>query len=231
MNDNDFLTELFPGSEEVSEKDQHLSEQMGTVNPYDNAYRYLLKEAKEVSEELGQEFDPSSLTVEELNMLLSAAQEELDNMTKQGDYAEDQEDWSELSEYLQANEGGTMDINDALVEAYTKTAILVKEAADEEGIDLDAIAEDMDDDELAEFLDAAFEELDAQGEFSDLADAVEDDYYDDFEKEAAEKAKWYERLNAHIGRHPKKYMLGAGALGALLAGLGAYLAQRSRSRR
>jgi hypothetical protein len=43
------------------------------------------------------------------------------------------------------------------IEAYWELANLVKQAADEEGIDLDALAEEMDEEELAEFLDAAME--------------------------------------------------------------------------
>jgi hypothetical protein len=43
------------------------------------------------------------------------------------------------------------------IEAYWELAGLVKQAADEEGVDLDELAEQMNDEELAEFLDAAME--------------------------------------------------------------------------
>jgi hypothetical protein len=43
------------------------------------------------------------------------------------------------------------------VQAYWELASLVKQAADEEGVDLDELAEQMNDEELAEFLDAAMQ--------------------------------------------------------------------------
>jgi hypothetical protein len=118
------------------------------------------------------------------------------------------------------------------IEAYWELANLVKEAADEEGIDLDELAEDMSEEELAEFLDAAMEG--ASEGFEDYDENYdEDNIFLEKTAELLEKAasgktkgkklKGWKKVWETMKKHRGKILLPAGAA---VGGLGGYLLRR-----
>jgi hypothetical protein len=133
------------------------------------------------------------------------------------------------------------------VQAYWELASLVKQAADEEGIDLDELAEQMNDEELAEFLDAAMQgalegaEEEANAEDSVFlqksAELIEKVAFPTGEKAEAEAAKVgskakegaLKRMWKYIASH-KGGFIGAPA-GAAVGGLGAYLLARRKAKK
>ena len=65
--------------------------------------------------------------------------------------------------------------DEAVQVCYLRTAEFVKAAAAEDGIDADAVANDMSDEELAEVLDEVVEALASEGAFDDVLESVEEE--------------------------------------------------------
>jgi type II secretory pathway component PulF len=127
------------------------------------------------------------------------------------------------------------------IEAYWELANLVKQAADEEGIDLDELAEEMDEEELAEFLDAAMEGALEGAEYSPfmektaaLLEKVAADVIGVGSSTDKGLIQTLREIWQHAkGRHPKigKYgPLAAGAAGGAGA-MGYYLRKKLKRRR